>query len=143
MLASKLLIVTIGVSLSAGACATKSATGTAVGGVSGGALGYALGGTTGLVIGGLVGGVVGHAVGAKMEEDDRRRAAIALEQNRMMQWENQQTGKDYRIEPRGTRYIEGRECRDFRLLADIEGNPDTITGTACRRPDGTWETLSG
>jgi surface antigen len=143
MLASKLLIVTLGVSLSAGACATKSATGTAVGGVSGGALGYALGGTTGLVIGGLVGGVVGHAVGAKMEEDDRRRAAIALEQNRMMQWENQRTGEDYRIEPRGTRYIEGRECRDFRLLADIEGTPDEITGTACRRPDGTWQTLSG
>lgn len=143
MLASKLLIVTLGVSLSAGACATKSATGTAVGGAAGGALGYAVGGTTGLVVGGLLGGVVGHAAGAKMEEDDRRRAAIALEQNRMMEWENRQTGADYRIEPQGTRYIQGRECRDFRLLADIEGRPDEITGTACRRPDGTWETLSG
>jgi surface antigen len=143
MLASKLLIVTIGVSLSAGACATKSATGTAVGGVTGGALGYAVGGTTGLVIGGLLGGFVGHAAGAQMEAEDRRRAALALEQNRMMQWENQQSGADYRIEPQGTRYIQGRECRDFRLLADIEGKPDEITGTACRRPDGTWETLSG
>jgi surface antigen len=142
MLASKLLIVTIGVSLSAGACATKSATGTAVGGVTGGALGYAVGGTTGLVIGGLLGGFVGHAAGAQMEAEDRRRSALALEQNRMMEWQNQ-SGADYRIEPRGTRYIEGRECRDFRLLADIEGKPDEITGTACRRPDGTWETLSG
>lgn len=143
MLASKLLIVTLGVSLSAGACATKSATGTAVGGVAGGALGYAVGGTTGLVIGGLLGGVVGHAAGAHMEAEDRRRAAIALEQNRMMQWENQQTGADYRMEPQGTRYIDGRECRDFRMMAEVDGKPDTITGTACRRSDGTWETLSG
>jgi surface antigen len=143
MLASKLLIVTIGVSLSAGACATKSATGTAVGGVAGGALGYAVGGTTGLVVGGLLGGVVGHAAGAQMEEQDRRRAAIALEQNRMMEWENAQTHKDYRIEPHNTRYIQGRECRDFRLIADIEGRPDEMTGTACRRSDGTWEALSG
>lgn len=143
MLASKLLIVTLGVSLLAGACATKSATGTAVGAGAGGALGYAVGGTTGLVVGGLLGGVVGHAAGAKMEEDDRRRAAIALEQNRMMEWENPQTGADYRIEPRGTHFISGRECRDFRLLAEIGGRPDEITGTACRRPDGTWETLSG
>jgi surface antigen len=38
--------------------------------------------------------------------------------------------------------MEGRECRDFRLLAEIEGQPDEVTGTACRRPDGTWEAIS-
>jgi hypothetical protein len=37
----------------------------------------------------------------------------------------------------------GRECRDFRVLADLEGEADQVEGTACRRPDGRWEMISG
>jgi surface antigen len=139
---SKLMIVAIGVSLSAGACATKSGTGTAVGAGAGAGIGYAIGGTTGALIGGAIGGVAGYEVGRQMELEDQRRAAWALEQNRMMEWQNPQTGYEYRIEPRGTRYLSGRECRDFRMLADVGGRPEEITGTACRRPDGSWEPIS-
>jgi len=143
MLGSKLMIVTLGVSLAATSCATKRGTGTAVGAGAGGALGYAVGGTSGLLIGAALGGALGYTAGRAMEEEDRRRAAIALEQNRMMEWHNAQTGYDYRVEPRGTRYLEGRECRDFRMLAEVEGRPDEVTGTACRRPDGSWEAIQG
>jgi surface antigen len=142
MLGSKLVIVTLGVSLSVTGCATKSGTGTAVGAGAGATLGYAAGGTTAMLLGAAIGGAFGYAVGRGLEEEDRRRAAIALEQNQVMEWHNPQTGYDYRIEPTDTRYLEGRECRDFRLLAEVGGKPDEITGTACRRPDGSWETLS-
>jgi len=123
-------------------CATKSGTGTAVGAGAGGLAGYAIGGTTGLVIGGLLGGALGYSVGHEMDKDDERRAAEALEYNRQMEWRNSH-GTHYRIVPTQTSYREGRECRDYRLLAEVDGQPDEVTGTACRRSDGSWEQISG
>jgi surface antigen len=31
-------------------------------------------------------------------------------------------------------------CRDFTVNGTVEGKPETVTGTACRQPDGTWKT---
>lgn len=121
-----------------GGCATKQGTGTVVGGAAGGALGYAIGGGPGLVIGALAGGVVGNVVGKGMDDDDRHRAAAALEANRRMEWENSQ-GNHYEVTPTGTRYQEGRECRDFQMTSYVDGKPDEVTGVACRRSDGGWE----
>lgn len=140
---SYLLMVALGGSLVTASCATKSGTGTAVGAGVGGVIGQAAGGTTGLLLGAAIGGALGYTAGKAMEEEDRRQAAIALEQNRAMAWRNPNTGYEYRVEPTGTRYQQGRECRDFRLFADVDGQPDEITGTACRRPDGSWEAVSG
>jgi surface antigen len=142
---STYLAVLIGASLtSAAACATKSQTGAAGGAVAGGLVGHAIGGDTGMLIGAIVGGAVGYEVGRQIEEEDRRRIAYALELEREMEWRNAHTGYAYRVEPTGTRYLgDGRECREFRLLAEIDGRPEEMTGTACRRPDGTWETISG
>jgi surface antigen len=140
---SSLMTVVLGATLLTTACATKSGTGTAVGGAAGGVLGYAVGGTTGLLIGAAAGGLFGYGAGKAMEEEDRRRAAIALEQNRAASWRNPETGYEYRVEPTDTRYLEGRECRDFRVLADVEGSPEQLSGTACRQPDGSWQMLSG
>jgi surface antigen len=124
-------------------CATKEGTGTAVGGVAGGALGYAVGGGTGLVIGALAGGIVGNVVGREMDKDDRARAAAALEANRQMEWQNSRTGSRYEVTPTGTRYEEGRECRNFEMTSYIDGRPDEVTGFACRRNDGSWELMQG
>ncbi|HEY5924128.1 MAG TPA: glycine zipper domain-containing protein [Kofleriaceae bacterium] len=122
-------------------CATKSGTGTAVGAGIGGAAGYALGGTTGLIIGGALGGALGYSVGREMDEEDRRRAAYALEQNRYMEWRTDD-GDMYRMQPRRTSYMDGRECREFTMHADIDGQPEHVNGVACRRSDGSWETIS-
>ena len=137
---SLIIIVTLSVSLASLGCATKSGTGTAVGAGAGGLLGYAVGGTTGLIIGGALGGALGYHVGAKMDEEDKRRAAYALEQNRYMEWQNSQ-GDTYQIKPERTSYRDGRECRDFTMNADIDGQAEKVHGVACRRPDGTWETI--
>src|SRR5262245_56045109 len=112
---SFILIVILGCSLATAGCATHAGTGTAVGAGAGGLIGGALGGTTGALIGVVAGGAVGYAVGAHMDNEDRRRAAYAFEQNREVQWRNQQTGYEYRVVPTGTTYHEGRECRRFRM----------------------------
>jgi surface antigen len=140
---SEVIALIVGVSLTATGCATKSGTGTAVGAGAGGALGYAVGGVGGLVVGGLIGGALGYTVGKSMEEEDRRRAAYALETNRAQAWHNPETGYDYRVEPTKTVYENGRECREFRVLAEVDGQPDQVEGTACRTPDGRWEAISG
>ncbi len=124
------------------ACATKQQTGTVVGGAAGGALGYAVGGTTGLVIGALAGGVMGNVVGNEMDKKDRARAAAALEANRRMEWESS-NGNRYELTPTGTRYEEGRECRNFEMTSYIDGKPDEVSGLACRRSDGSWELMQG
>lgn len=35
-----------------------------------------------------------------------------------------------------------RECREFRTTANIGGRSQWVYGTACRQPDGTWQTVS-
>jgi surface antigen len=129
--------------LSTAACGTQRGTGAGVGAVGGGALGYAVGGGTGLLVGAALGAVLGHEIGRAMEENDRRQVVHALETNEPVRWQNPQTGYDYYVEPTGTVMEQGRECREFRMLADIEGRPEQVYGTACRAPDGNWEVLRG
>ena len=121
-------------------CATKSGTGTAVGAGAGALVGHAIGGGTGLVVGGLLGGALGYGVGRSMEEEDRRRAAEALEANHAEEWRNS-NGDTYRVEPTQTSYRDGRQCREFTMYTDIDGKAQKVNGTACRRPDGTWESV--
>ena len=90
----------------------------------------------------LVGGLLGHTAGRAMEEEDRRRAAMALEQGEPVRWENPRTGYEYSIQPGETEFRDGRECRDFTLLGQVEGQPERIHGTACRNPDGSWEQIA-
>ena len=120
-------------------CATHQDTGTAVGGAAGGALGYAVGGVPGLVIGGIAGGAAGNVIGRKMDDEDRRRAAYAIQRNQEMEWQNARTGRRYEVVPTQTTYEQGRECRNFQMTTYVDGRPDEVNGVACRRPDGRWE----
>jgi len=138
---SILILLTL-IVLSAAGCATKAGTGTAVGAGAGGLIGGLAGGTTGALVGVLAGGALGYVVGNQMDEEDRRRAAYALEQNREMEWRNAQ-GEQFRVVPGQTSYRQGRECRNYRIFAEIDGRPDQIDGFACRRPDGSWESMQG
>lgn len=130
-------------------CATKSQTGTLAGAGLGAAAGSAVTGgdsTTGLLLGAVLGAVVGHEIGAELDRQDRLRAARALELNETYestQWVNPDTGYQYQITPIETyRQPDGTPCREFRLLADVEGRADTVYGTACRARDGSWQIVS-
>lgn len=140
---SKLIYLMLGTSLTVAACATPSGTGTATGAVAGGVLGGAVGGTTGLVLGATAGGLLGYGVGRSIEIEDQRRIAYALEANRAATWRNPHTGYEYDLQPTDSYVQDGRPCRQFRLMAEMDGSPQEVMGTACRQPDGNWQVIQG
>ena len=132
----KLISLVLGASLIA--CATPSGQGAGAGAVGGGLIGLAAGGGTGMVVGAALGSLFGYGVGKSIEERDRREAAYAFEQNRRITWQNPDTGYSYVVVPTGTIYQGGEQCRQFTMTADTGQQPQEVTGTACRQPDGTW-----
>jgi surface antigen len=137
---STLITAILGASLITSACATKGETGMATGAVGGGLIGGAIGGTSGALIGAALGGAVGYGVGRSMDIEDQRRMSYALEANRQAQWVNPNSGTTYQMQPTGTYYSnQGQECRRFSIMADVDGRPERMNGTACRQPDGSWD----
>lgn len=125
-------------------------TGTLAGGVAGGLLGSQIGQGSGQLLaigaGTLIGAYVGGSLGKNMDDTDRLKMNNALENNQVGQpayWTNARTGNRYRVTPvknvthRGNRY-----CREYRTNAYIAGRSQQITGTACRRADGSWQMVS-
>lgn len=137
------------------ACGTgnKQGTGTIVGAVAGGAAGAAIGGSRnripGMAIGAVAGGIIGNEIGRNLDERDRELAAAAeyqaLEYGHSGQpypWDNPNTQHRGQIVP-GKPYQQGNShCRPYTHTIYISGQPQTVRGTACRNPDGTWQTIS-
>jgi surface antigen len=130
----------------------KQGTGTIVGAVAGGAAGAAIGGRKnripGVAIGALAGGIIGNQIGRALDEEDRRIAAAAeyqaLEYGQPGQptpWDNPQNQHRGQIVP-GKPYQQGSQhCRSYTHTIYVGGEPQTARGTACRQPDGTWQTV--
>lgn len=128
---------------------TQEQTGMVIGGILGGVLGSHVGGgsgrTTATIVGAIAGAVIGGAVGRSMDESDRLKTAHALETVRTgvpTQWRNPDTGNYYTVVP--TKTIERAEgpCREYTVDAVIGGKRETVYGTACRQPDGSWRVVS-
>lgn len=128
-------------------CATggpKEEAGMVIGGTLGGLLGAQVdrgARTTAIIIGTLAGAAIGGAVGQSMDDTDRLKAAQSLENVRTgvpSAWRNPDSGVEYEFTP--TRTYETREgpCREYTLDANIGGRTETVYGTACRQPDGSW-----
>jgi surface antigen len=125
---------------------SKEQTGAVVGGTLGGVLGAQVGQGSGrtaaIIVGTLAGAMIGGSVGRTMDEQDRRNAAYALESQRTNQpysWRNPDSGNEYTVTPTRTYETAGTPCREFTTEAYIDGRRDTVYGTACRQPDGTWQ----
>jgi surface antigen len=123
---------------------SKETVGTGAGAAIGGVVGSQIGdGTTGTVVGGVVGALLGREIGRRMHEQDRQNARTAFEENRTVSWDNPDTQTQYTVEPTDTyRNEQGRVCRKYNPTIRVEGDRETATGTACRRPDRTWEIVS-
>ncbi len=150
----KLLIVIALVPLVLAACGpgNKQGTGTVLGAVAGGAAGAAIGGKDnripGVAIGALAGGLLGNLIGADMDERDRQLATQAQyraleygQAGQAMDWNNPSNQHRGQIVP-GTPYQQGSSyCRPYTHTIYVSGEPQTARGTACRAPDGTWNTV--
>ncbi|WP_303907984.1 glycine zipper 2TM domain-containing protein [Thiohalomonas denitrificans] len=132
-------------------CATdgpREQAGMVIGGTLGGLLGGEVDGhgRTGAIIAGtLAGAAIGGAVGKSMDDTDRLKAAQSLENVRTgvpSAWRNPDSGVEYEFTP--TRTFETRQgpCREYRVEAYVGGEKETVYGTACRQPDGSWEMVS-
>ncbi|MDX2288541.1 MAG: RT0821/Lpp0805 family surface protein [Hyphomicrobiaceae bacterium] len=131
---------------------TKADAGTAVGAVAGGILGNQVGSGTGKVLatvaGAFIGGVVGHTIGKSLDDQDRMLAQqaefAALENGQSgipRQWRNPDSGRYGEVVPSKPYRRAERDCRDFTHTVFISGRAETMRGTACRNPDGTWRNV--
>jgi len=148
MKASKILTTGLIVSaLTLGGCqGTKEETGQVIGAIAGGVLGNQVGAGSGRVAatiaGTMLGGYIGGQLGRAMDENDRWRANQALETaptRQTVSWRNPDTGNEYAVTPTRTYYEDSRPCREYTTEAWIDGKKETVYGTACRQPDGTWK----
>ena len=131
---------------------TKQDSGMVVGAVAGEILGNQVGSGGGKVaataIGAVVGGIVGSEIGRSMDQQDRmlaqRAELAALERGRSGEktpWRNPDNGRYGEVVPSAP-YKRGRvDCRDYAHTIYVDGRPQTMRGTACRNPDGSWSNV--
>ncbi len=134
-------------------CANNQDSGLAVGAIAGGLVGNQFGKGNGRVLatvaGAVVGGIVGSEIGRRMDEHDRLMAQQAEfdaletgESGRSRQWRNPDNGHYGEVTP-SRPYKRGvADCRDYAHTIYIDGRPQTMKGTACRNPDGTWRNMA-
>ena len=125
---------------------SKRNTGTVLGGIAGGILGNQVGGGSGrtaaIIVGTLAGAYIGGSIGQQMDDNDRYRSQQALESNpinRTSSWRNPDSGNSYQVTPTRTYETTSGPCREYTTEAVIDGRTETVYGTACRQPDGTWQ----
>ena len=121
--------------------------GEVLGGVLGGVLGSQVGGgrgkTVAIIVGALAGAMIGRHVGESMDDSDRMKTALALNDARTgesRQWVNPDTGYRYDVTPTRTYQGDGGPCREFSLDATVGGKKNQdVHGTACLQADGSWQ----
>ena len=144
----------IAVSLTLAGCAegNKADSGLVVGAVAGGLLGNTVGRGGGraaaTIVGAVVGGIVGSEIGRSMDKQDRLLAQQAeydaFERGppgRPVRWQNPDNGRYGDIVVMETYSRGGYNCRDYSHTIYIDGRPQSMRGTACRNPDGTWRNV--
>lgn len=119
--------------------------GQVIGGVGGAVLGSQIGQGTGRIIatagGTLLGVLIGGAVGRSLDQTDYACAGQVFEHapnNRTIVWRNPETGGAYRLTPTNAYQVQDGYCREYTSTATVGGRSQTIYGTACRQPDGSW-----
>ena len=136
-------------SVSIGRC-NRETLGAVLGAVAGGAVGAKLvegdnkilASIGGAVVGGLIGGNIGRA----MDQVDQGCVGQILERaptGSPIAWRDPDHGMDYNVTPSRTyKDADGRHCREYQTSTVIGGKVESAKGTACRKPDGTWETAN-
>ncbi len=125
--------------------------GTLLGAALGGLLGSQIGGGSGkkfAIAGGvLAGGFIGNNIGKKLDCADQDyhydTTQSALEYKKTggsAAWSNPDTGHSGIVTPTKT-YVaaNGEVCREFTQTVIVDGQEESVTDTACRQDDGTWQ----
>ena len=120
--------------------------GAALGALTGSNFGKGSGRTAAILGGAVIGAVVGGNIGQGMDRTDAVYASRALETapvGKAVTWTNPDSGNKYTVTPTRTwRNADGQYCREFTTWGWIGGYEQKLYGTACRRADGSWKTVS-
>ena len=125
-----------------GACESYSPPKEDIGMATGAVLGSGDGQAVATIGGAALGAFLGSRIGRKMDQNDRKNTAEALETSRedsATTWRNPDTGQTYSVTPTHTYQGAAGPCRHFRTVTQIDGFDEVVQGTACRQPDGTWK----
>lgn len=144
--ATVLAAILLTLSLAACETTTHSQQGEVLGGVIGGVIGSQVGdgrgNTAAIIIGTIAGSMIGRHVGESMDDRDRMKTAMVLNDSRTGEatsWVNPDTGHRYTVKPTRTYEESGGPCREFQLDATVSGQASQdVYGTACLQADGSW-----
>jgi surface antigen len=93
----------------------------------------------------MSGAIIGGNIGSRMDQQDHSYSQHALEtysDDRPKSWTNPNSGNSYTVTPTNTYETASGPCREFTTEAMIDGRPETVYGTACRQPDGSWQAVN-
>ena len=125
--------------------------GAGLGALVGSQIGHGKGQLAAVAIGTLVGAGIGNSIGKSLDKADR----LALEKAQYQAFENNASGSDAvwhnpdsgnsgTVTPQRTYQTDGGQyCREFTQTITVGGEHQQGYGTACRRPDGSWEIVNG
>jgi len=133
--------------------ANKATAGTVLGAVGGGVAGAQFGHGSGKLaataVGTLLGAFVGHEVGTSLDRADQlaaeraEHAAYDAPMGQAITWNNPDSGHSGTITPvRDGRDGAGNYCREFQQNVVVDGKAEQEGGTACRKPDGSWQIMA-
>jgi surface antigen len=128
----------------------KATVGAVGGAVLGGVLGSKVGGGSGQLwatgAGAVLGGLLGREIGASLDRADMayaNQANLAAQTapiGQTITWANPESGNSGVVTPtREGRSAAGAYCREFQQEITVGGRTERGYGTACQRPDGSWE----
>lgn len=124
---------------------TNQDIGTVTGGIVGGLIGSQFGGGSGQVAaaaaGAVVGAYLGNKIGQSMDETDKLKQQQAMAASQPSTWTSQ-NGNTYTVTPQKTYVKNNQVCRKYTTTATIDGKAETVTGTACKQSNGTWQIVS-
>ncbi len=95
------------------------------------------------------GGLAGSEIGKALSPGDRGRALAAeyraLEYGRAgatTPWSDTLTGHYGEVVPGSSYKVNDTTCREYVHVITVNGRSETGRGTACRKADGNWQTVS-
>ena len=131
----------------------KQTLGTVIGAVAGGVAGAQVGKGNGQLIatgaGVLLGALIGNEVGATLDKIDQQYVLDTAHQSleysesgTTTSWKNPDSGNSGSVTPIRTYEVANNQyCREYQTDVTIGGATQSAYGTACRKPDGTWEII--
>ena len=158
MIKKALLVTTLTVSLilTSGCQQTRGnngTTGALIGGATGALAASHIGKGSGRVaatmLGAFAGAVIGSEIGQYLDEIDKQKADEAFHQaskapiGRTVKWNNPETGHHGTVTAtRDGVASTGEYCREYQTQVVVGGKVQNAYGTACRKPDGSWEIMN-